>query len=155
MAWSPAGILARNRVCNIVYGGAIGGFDPFNGFTFGAWHPHGARIGFDQAIIQHVYANAPADNGVPAWYTCHYCNWEYPIARCHIDHVIPWADYSLTVTNSLTLPNARAIEVWVGCNDPANLVVACDSCNTSKGNNAVTLHWINNRRALANANNGF
>ncbi|HUH30996.1 MAG TPA: HNH endonuclease signature motif containing protein [Rhodanobacter sp.] len=155
MAWSAAGILARNRVCNIVYGGALGGFDPFNGNTFGVWHPNGARIGFDQGIIQHVYANAPADNGVPAWYTCDYCNWEYPIARCHIDHVVPWADYSLTVTTSLVLANARAIEVWVGCNDPANLVVACDSCNTSKNNNAVTQQWINNRRALANANNGF
>ncbi len=87
-AFSAAGGLARNRV-NAITGGA-NNFDPYGGFTFAAWHPNGARIGFDQAIVADVVANAPHDNlGPPNWYTCPYCNFEHPLARMQVDHIIP------------------------------------------------------------------
>lgn len=155
MAWTQAGNFSLTTVWAIVYGTQRNGFDPFAGNSFGAWHPNGARIGFEQEIIDHVYANAPADNGNPAWYTCRYCNWEYPIARCQIDHIVPWEDYSLTMTTSRPISGALALQVWAGCNDPANLAVACDSCNASKGNRAATAAWVAARVQLANQNHGF
>lgn len=153
-AFSPAGLAARNRV-NLVTGGA-NAFDPYGGFTFAQWHPHGARIGFDQAIVAHVVANAPHDNlGPPNWYTCPYCNFEYPLNRMQVDHIIPWAAYSAGMTTAGNINAARAWEVYVGCNDPANLRLACDSCNASKGQNAPTAIWIGARQALALAQGGF
>lgn len=154
MAWTQAGNFALNRVWHLVYGGAIG-FDPFGGFTFGQHNPPGARIGFEQQIVHHIYINAPRDNGNPAWFTCTYCNWEYPRQRCQIDHVIPWANYSLQMTTSRPLASALALQVWAGCNDPQNLVVSCDSCNASKGNRLATQFWVNQRRHLANQQHGF
>lgn len=74
MAWTQAGLYSQTLVWNIVYGGPPI-FDPFGGFTFGQHNPHGARIGFEQQIIDYVYNNAPRDNGNPAWFTCAYCNW--------------------------------------------------------------------------------
>ena len=154
MAWTQAGNFSYTVVWNLVYGGPRG-FDPYGGFTFGNCNPHGRRIGFDQQIIDHVYNNAPRDNGNPAWFTCTYCNWEYPRARCQIDHVIPWADYSLQMTTSRPLSSALALQVWAGCNDPQNLVVSCDSCNASKNNRLATQVWINARRQRANQQQGF
>ena len=154
MAWTQAGNYSHTLVWGLVYGGPVG-FDPFGGFTFGQHKPNGARIGFDQNIVNHVYNNAPRDNGNPAWFTCTYCNWEYPQNRCQIDHVIPWETYSLQITTSRPLSSALALQVWVGCNDPQNLVVACDSCNASKNNRAVAPAWINARRQLANQQQGF
>lgn len=153
-AFSVTGAAARNRV-NAITGGN-NGFDPFGGFTFAQWHPNGARIGFDNAIVAHVVANAPHDNlGPPNWYTCAYCNWEYPLNRMQVDHTIPWAQYSAQMTTAGNINAARAWEVYVGCNDPANLTLACDSCNASKGQTAPTAAWILNRQNLANAQNGF
>lgn len=154
MAWTQAGLYAWTTVWTITYGGPKG-FDPFGGFLFRDQNPHGARMGFDAAIINHVYQNAHKDKGNPAWFTCTYCQWEYPRERCHIDHRIPWADYSLAMTNSRPLSAALALQVWVGCNDPSNLVVACDKCNTAKGNRPATPAWIGQRKAMANRNQGF
>lgn len=155
MAWTQAGNFSLTTVWNLVYGGQRNGFDSFDGNSFGGWHPNGARIGFEQQVIDYVYQNAPADNGQPAWYTCQYCQWEYPRERCQIDHVIPWEEYSLRMTTARPISAALALQVWAGCNDPANLVVACDSCNASKGDRAATPAWINTRQQLANQNQGF
>lgn len=155
MAWTQDGIYARSVIWRIVYGGPWNGFDPFDKNKFEDWHPTLDRIGFDQAIVNHVFANAPADNGIPAWYTCKYCQWEYPIQRCQIDHVIPWEDYSLKMTTKRPLGKASALQVWVGCNDVRNLAVACDSCNASKGNRPVTPQWLGQRRQQANQQSGF
>ncbi|MDQ1559869.1 MAG: endonuclease [Pyrinomonadaceae bacterium] len=153
-AFSAAGLAARGRV-NAITGGA-NAFDPYGGFTFAQWHPHGARIGFDQAIVAHVVANAPHDFlGPPNWYNCPYCNFEYPLNRMQVDHIIPWAAYSAGMTTAPNINAARAWEVYVGCNDPANLTLACDSCNASKGQNAPTAIWIGARQALAIALGGF
>ncbi len=53
------------------------------------------------------------------------------------------------MTTAVNINAARAWEVYVGCNDPANLRLACDSCNASKGQNIPTPVWIANRQALA------
>ena len=153
-AFSVAGLAARNRV-NLITGGN-NGFDPFGGFTFAQWHPHGGRIGFDNAIVANIVANAPHDNlGPPNWYTCPYCNYEYPLNRMQVDHIIPWAAYSALMTTAPNINAARAWEVYVGCNDPANLTLACQPCNGSKGQNAPTAVWIAGRQALALAQGGF
>ncbi|PYS51614.1 MAG: hypothetical protein DMF68_03760 [Acidobacteria bacterium] len=153
-AFSVAGGAARNRV-NAITGG-VNTFDPYGGFTFAQWHPHGGRIGFDNAIVAHVVANAPHDNlGPPNWYTCPYCNFEYPLHRMQVDHIVPWAAYSALMTTAPNINAARAWEVYVGCNDPANLRLACDSCNASKGQNVPTPVWIGARQALALAQGGF
>jgi hypothetical protein len=153
-AFSVAGANARNRV-NALTGGA-NHLDPFGGFTFAQWHPNGARIGFDNAIKADIIANAPHDNlGPPNWYTCPYCNFEYPINRMHVDHIVPWAAYSALMTTAPNINAARAWEVYVGCNDPANLRLACDSCNASKGQNVPTPVWIAGRRAQALLLGGF
>jgi hypothetical protein len=92
MAWTNLGTQALNRVRTIVYGANYDpNFDAFGRFTYGKHYPNGARINFEKAIIRHVYQHAPTDQGQlvlqngrwaphpqPPWYTCHYCNWEYP-----------------------------------------------------------------------------
>jgi hypothetical protein len=148
-AFTVAGVAARGRVFAIT--GEAG--DPFAGFLYGQWLPNGARIGFHTAIVAHVKANAPQDLG--GWITCAYCNFEYPPNRIQIDHQMDWAAYSALMTTSATLPAARALEVYIGCNDPANLIAACDSCNASKGRRAATPVWIANRQVLALAQGGF
>ncbi len=154
MTWTPAGQYALNVVWNLARPDLCQ-YDIFGGFSYGLFYQNGARIGFEQRIIDHIYNNAPRDNREPAWFTCAYCNWEYPRNRCQIDHVIPWEAYSQRMTEITPLFNALALQVWVGCNDPANLVVACDSCNASKGNRPLTALWQANRRRLADQNDGF
>ncbi len=160
MAWTNLGNQALHRVRTIVYGANYNpNFDAFGGFTYGQHYPNGVRINFENAIIQHVIQNAPTDNGQPPWYTCAYCDWEYPRNRCQIDHVIPWHVYSQQMTTNNPLANALALQVWAGCNDPANLVVACQPCNGAKGNQVlvgVAMNaFITNRQNLANAQQGF
>lgn len=152
-AFTAAGVAARNRVRAIT--GEDFRIDPYGGATFGEWHPSLNRIGFNQLIRDHIIANAPHDAGNPSWITCNYCNYEYPELRIQADHITNWAAYSLIMTDSADLENARALEVYIGCNDPANLVASCDSCNASKGDRAATPDWVADRRALAQRLGGF
>lgn len=152
-AFTNAGNAAKNRVRAIT--GEDFRTDPYGGATFREWHPGLTRIGFNTEIRNHIIDNAPHDIGNPAWITCNYCNFEYPESRIQADHITNWADYSLTMTTSSDLENARALEVYIGCNDPANLVASCDSCNASKGDRTATPAWVAERRALAQQQKGF
>lgn len=152
-AFTAAGIAARNRVRAIT--GENFRIDPYGGATFGEWHRRLQRIGFNPLIRNHIIANAPHDAGNPSWITCKYCNYEYPEYRIQADHITNWADYSLTMTDSADLRNARALEIYIGCNDPANLVASCDSCNASKGDRTATPVWVAYRKALAQQQGGF
>lgn len=152
-AFTAAGNSAKTRVSNIT--GESFRFDPYGGVTFIEWHPPLSRIGFNPLIRNHVIAAAPHDAGNPSWITCRYCNYEYPESRIQADHITNWADYSLTMTTSPDLGDARALEVYIGCNDPRNLVACCNSCNASKGDRTATQGWIDQRIALAQQKGGF
>lgn len=149
-----AGTAAWGRVNAIT--GEDANTDPFGGFTFAQWHPTLTRIGFHKAIYAHILDNAPRDDGTrQGWVTCPYCNFEYPDSMLNVDHIVDWAQYSLTMTTANNLGNALAWHVYVGCNDPINLRPVCKYCNSSKRNRPVTLAWIAQRQALALARGGF
>lgn len=151
--FTDAGKLAKKRVANIT--GEDFRSDPFGGFSFAECHPTGRRFDLHPSIRNYIIANAPHDNGNPQWITCRYCNYEYPENRIHVDHYVNWRNYCFYITKSNNLENARALEIYIGCNDPYNLYAACDSCNKSKGDRTATQTWINNRRTLAQRLGGF
>jgi hypothetical protein len=151
--FSSAGILAKRRVANIT--GEDFRIDPYGGATFAEWHPNGARIGFNHLIRDHIINNAPHDTGNPSWITCNYCKFEYPKERIQVDHRINWKQYCSYITTASNIDEARAIEVYIGCNDPYNLVASCDCCNASKGDRNETVQWIISRQNLAKQLGGF
>ena len=151
---APGGIIAaRARVAAHIPGSPDFGF---GGFTFHAHHPTGARFGFEPAIQAMLYAAPPMDAG--GWIHCPYCGYEYPAARMQIDHIIPWQRYAMVLTGAATpaaLGAMPAADVFVACNDPANLVLACDHCNPAKGALPLTAAWLAAIRAAADASGGF
>lgn len=97
------------------------------------------------------------ENDGTKWIKCPYCQWHYDSKQTNIDHIIPWREYCMSIIQDQPdlLLTARALEVYIGCNDSANLVVACRWCNASKGDRHVTENWLRNRRIEANRRNGY
>lgn len=156
--FSGPGALALNRGAAITGGSKTS--DPFQGAKYAEWTLGILkRIGFDSKIRDYVLAKAPKDqpqsqNDV-AWLQCAYCEYYYPPDAVEVDHIENWAEYSLKMTEATSLSGAKAWEVYVGCNDPDNLVVSCKSCNGSKGDRTATQQWMNDRRNLAKQLGGF
>ncbi|MGZ2369154.1 hypothetical protein ACXR6G_05170 [Ancylomarina sp. YFZ004] len=156
MAFNNFGLIARNRVTQITF--EYNDFDPFDGIRFREWHQNYARIGFNKNIIEYIRIRDRVLHENTYWIRCPYCNWYYDMSskRFHIDHKVSWQDYCLSlVNNQNNIGNLRAWEVYIGCNDPSNLIVSCASCNESKGDRNITDDWLNRRRMLASQTNGF
>lgn len=155
--FTTQGTAAKKRVCTIT--GEATTFDPFDDNSYGDWMPTGQRINFNKLIRNHVMANATRETGNTTdglyWVLCAYCNWHYPDDRIQVDHVVNWKDYSMTMTTASNINNAKAWEIYIGCNDPNNLVASCDKCNASKNNATATPQWIQGRQKLAAQQGGF
>jgi len=158
MSCNSAGNSARNRVKAITSENFSR--DPFDGNTLKDWFMGiKQRIGFNRKIVQFVYNRDSVDDGKGVkWIKCPYCEWYYDISSgfTNVDHKTDWEAYCNSIINPVSdLLDARAFEVYIGCNDPKNLIVSCKSCNESKGKRGDSPLWRAQRKLEANRLKGF
>lgn len=157
MAFNSDGNRARDRVRAITK--ETFSPDPYDKATIYEAYGRETRIGFHPEMIDYIYNRDRKYLDKTYWITCPYCDWDYDIStgRTNIDHQIPWNKYSRSLVEG-NPPNTlgmRKLEVYIGCNDPSNLIVACKSCNESKRERQASPLWIQERRALADKLGGF